>query len=52
MNRAMVVDEDELERERRKATFAYIASFIAQIVAFGMGWLACANWPQIIGRFA
>lgn len=51
MNRAMVVDEDELERERRKATFAYIASFLAQGIAFGMGWITCANWPMIIERF-
>ena len=50
MKRAIVVDEDALAKERRKAMFAYAASLIANVVSFALGWLMAANWPQIAGR--
>lgn len=52
MKPMIVVDADAMAQERRKATFTYIASFIAQGIAFALGWILCANWPLIAARFA
>ena len=51
MKRQIVVDEDALSRERRKAMFAYAASCIANVVSFILGWLMAANWHSIVSKF-
>jgi hypothetical protein len=52
MRPVIVVDADAMDLERRKAMYAYAASFIAQGIAGFMGWHLHAMWPQIIGRFS
>jgi hypothetical protein len=46
-----VVRKDALQRERRKATYAYVASVIAQIIAVTWGFLAGYNWTMIVERW-
>lgn len=46
----VVVDADAMAQERRKAIFAYIASFLAQIIAGFFGWHLHANWDAIVAR--
>lgn len=50
MKPMIVVDADAMASERRKAIFAYIASFLAQIIAGFFGWHLHANWAAIMER--
>lgn len=52
MKPMIVVDADAMDAERRKALYAYAASFIAQGIAGFFGWHLHANWPQIVARFS
>jgi hypothetical protein len=47
MKPVCVIDCDALRQMQRREMFAYIGSFIAQGIAFGLGWIACANWALI-----
>lgn len=50
MKAMIVVDADAMASERRKAMFAYVASFLAQGIAGFFGWHLHAYWPMIIER--
>ena len=49
MKRQIVVDADELSRERRKALKAHIIGIVGYMGFFALGVYVGANWTQIIG---
>ena len=51
MKPMLIVDADTLRRERRRTLYAYVGSFIAQVIAFTWGFLVGANWQMLVERF-
>ena len=52
MKRQVVVDEDALSRERRKALKAHIIGIVGYMGFFALGVYVGANWAAIVGRLS
>ena len=52
MRKHIIVDEDALSRERRKALKAHIIGIVGYMAFFWFGVYVGANYPAIVERFS